>query len=88
MATAIFVNLPVKNLNKSLEFFTELGFTFNPQFTNEVAACMIVAEKHLRHAINRRKVQGLLLQRKSAMQPRAPKCSCVYLRRAGRKSMK
>ena len=44
MATAIFVNLPVKNLNKSLEFFTELGFTFNPQFTNEVAACMIVAE--------------------------------------------
>src|SRR5213080_4736305 len=44
MTTAIFVNLPVKNLNKSLGFFTELGFTFNPQFTDETAACMIVAE--------------------------------------------
>ena len=43
MATRIFVNLPVKNLNKSVEFFTQLGFTFNPQFTDETATCMIVA---------------------------------------------
>ena len=44
MATKIFVNLPVKNLNKSIEFFTKLGFTFNPQFTDETATCMIVAD--------------------------------------------
>jgi len=44
MATKIFVNLPVKNLNKSIEFFTKLGFTFNPQFTDETATCMIVSE--------------------------------------------
>jgi predicted lactoylglutathione lyase len=31
------VNLPVKNLNKSVEFFTKLGFRFNPQFTDETA---------------------------------------------------
>ena len=44
MATKIFVNLPVKNLNRSVEFFTKLGFTFNPQFTDDTATCMIVEE--------------------------------------------
>jgi hypothetical protein len=44
MATQIFVNLPVKDLNRSVEFFTKLGFTFNPQFTDENATCMIVGE--------------------------------------------
>ncbi len=44
MATKIFVNLPVKNLNKSIEFFTRLGFSFNAQFTDETATCMIVSE--------------------------------------------
>jgi predicted lactoylglutathione lyase len=44
MATRIFVNLPVKNLKKSIGFFTKLGFTFNPQFTDETATCMIVSE--------------------------------------------
>src|SRR5262245_36290029 len=44
MATKLFVNLPVKNLDKSVEFFTQLGFKFNPQFTDETATCMIVAE--------------------------------------------
>lgn len=38
----IFVNLPVKDLNDSIEFFTKLGFSFNPQFTDETATCMIV----------------------------------------------
>jgi predicted lactoylglutathione lyase len=40
----IFVNLPVKNLERSKAFFTSLGFTFNPQFTNEQAACMVVSD--------------------------------------------
>lgn len=44
MHTKIFVNLPVKDLNKSMEFFTQLGFTFNPQFTNDKAAGMIITE--------------------------------------------
>lgn len=44
MATKIFVNLPVKDLNKSVEFFTKLGFKFDPQFTDENATCMIVGE--------------------------------------------
>jgi uncharacterized protein len=44
MTTKIFVNLPVKDLSKSIEFFTQLDFKFNPQFTDETAACMIVSE--------------------------------------------
>ncbi len=44
MATKIFVNLPVRDLNRSVEFFTKLGFSFNPQFTDENATCMIVGE--------------------------------------------
>ncbi|MDZ7342997.1 MAG: VOC family protein [candidate division KSB1 bacterium] len=42
--TKIFVNLPVKDLNRSVEFFTKLGYKFNPQFTDENATCMIVGE--------------------------------------------
>ena len=44
MAKQIFVNLPVKDLKKSMAFFCELGFTFNPQFTDDNAACMIIGE--------------------------------------------
>jgi predicted lactoylglutathione lyase len=44
MATKIFVNLPVKDLNKSVAFFTKLGFSFNAQFTNENATCMVISE--------------------------------------------
>jgi hypothetical protein len=44
MSTKIFVNLPVNDLNKSVEFFTKLGYTFNPQFTDENATCMIISE--------------------------------------------
>jgi uncharacterized protein len=44
MKTKIFVNIPVKELNKSVDFFTKLGFNFNPQFTDENATCMIVGE--------------------------------------------
>ena len=44
MATKIFVNLPVKDLNRSIDFFSKLGFTFNHQFTDETATCMVVSE--------------------------------------------
>jgi predicted lactoylglutathione lyase len=45
METQIFLNLPVKELNKSMEFFSQLGFSFNPKFTDEKAACMIIGDK-------------------------------------------
>ena len=44
MIHQIYVNLLVKDLNKSVEFFTKLGFTFNPQFTDEKATCMVIGE--------------------------------------------
>jgi predicted lactoylglutathione lyase len=40
----IFVNLPVKNLERSKAFFTELGYSFNPQFTNDQGACMVIGD--------------------------------------------
>lgn len=46
MQTKIFVNLPVKELNRSIEFFKKLGYTFNPQFTDEKATCMIISEEN------------------------------------------
>ncbi|MFO0990938.1 MAG: VOC family protein [Hyphomicrobiales bacterium] len=44
MSRKIFVNLPVNNLEKSKAFFGKLGFTFNTQFTDETAACMVISE--------------------------------------------
>lgn len=44
MATNIFVNLPVKDLEKSKKFFTSLGFSFNPQFTDEKGACLVISD--------------------------------------------
>src|SRR5688500_13328455 len=38
----MFVNLPVRDLNRSIQFFSALGFTFNPRFTDDNAACMVV----------------------------------------------
>jgi uncharacterized protein len=42
MINSIFVNLHVKNLERSVKFFTLMGFKFNAQFTNEEATCMIL----------------------------------------------
>ena len=45
MAREIYVNLPVRDLQKTMQFFSSLGFTFNPQFTDAKAACMIISDK-------------------------------------------
>ena len=45
MATKIFVNLPVKDLKRSMAFYAALGFVNNPQFTDDTAACMVVSEE-------------------------------------------
>jgi uncharacterized protein len=39
----LFVNLAVRDLKKSMAFFSALGFEFNPQFTDDKAACMIIS---------------------------------------------
>ena len=44
MSQQIFVNLSVKDLPKSKTFFEKLGYSFNPQFTNDDAACMVVSD--------------------------------------------
>jgi len=44
MTRQIYVNLPVRDLKRSVDFFTQLGFTFNAKLTNENAACMVVAD--------------------------------------------
>ena len=44
MPKQIFVNLPIESLNRSTEFFGQLGFTFNKQFTDENATCMVISE--------------------------------------------
>lgn len=44
MSTQIFVNLPVKDLPASMDFFKCLGFGFNNQFTDDTAACMVIGD--------------------------------------------
>jgi predicted lactoylglutathione lyase len=44
MATKIFVNLPVKDLDKTKNFFSKLGYAFNSQFTDDKAACLVISE--------------------------------------------
>ena len=44
MNKQVFINLPVKDLNKSKAFFSSLGYAFNPQFTNEQGACMVISD--------------------------------------------
>ena len=44
MATKIFVNLPVKNLEASMSFFKKLGYTFNENFTDATATCLVISE--------------------------------------------
>jgi hypothetical protein len=44
MSRHIFVNLPIANMERSKAFFAKLGFSFNPQFTNDQGACMVIAD--------------------------------------------
>jgi len=44
MVSKIFVNLPVKDLDTSMAFFRAVGFSFNPQFTDKTAACMVMSD--------------------------------------------
>jgi uncharacterized protein len=44
MANEIYINLPIKNLEKSKQFYSNLGFKFNPQFSDEKSACVIIGK--------------------------------------------
>lgn len=44
MSKQVFINLPVKDLKKSMAFYEAIGFTNNPQFSDETAACMVWSE--------------------------------------------
>jgi hypothetical protein len=58
MLNQIFVNLPVKHLKKSIEFFGGLGFSFNKQFTDDTATCMIVSDNIFVMLLTEKKFQG------------------------------
>ena len=45
MKKQIFINLPVADLKKSMDFYAQIGFTNNPQFTDDTAACMVWSEE-------------------------------------------
>ncbi|MGW3665291.1 VOC family protein [Streptomyces sp. NPDC005141] len=51
----LFVNIPVADLERSKAFFAELGFSFNPKFTDETAACMLVGEQAFVMLLSREK---------------------------------
>ncbi|MET9619259.1 VOC family protein [Streptomyces sp. NPDC006464] len=44
MPQMIFVNLPVKDLEASKSFWTELGYSFNPQFSDDTTACLVISD--------------------------------------------
>jgi predicted lactoylglutathione lyase len=44
MSTKIFVNLAVKDLGASIDFFTKLGFSFQPDYTNDEAGCLVISD--------------------------------------------
>lgn len=58
MNQQIYVNLPVKDLARSRAFFARLGFDFNPQFSDDTAACMVVAENIFVMLLTEAKFQG------------------------------
>lgn len=54
----IFVNLPVKDLPSSMKFFKELGYTFNEQFCDETAACLVISDTIHAMLLTYEKFQG------------------------------
>lgn len=63
MISNIFVNLPVKNLKKTVAFFKHLGFTFNKQFTNDDAACLVLGKNHFAMLITEKRFKDFTKKR-------------------------
>ena len=60
MINSIFVNMPIANLKRSVNFFTGLGFTFNPQFTSEDTTCMLVGPNIFAMLLERDRFTGFI----------------------------
>lgn len=58
MPRQIFVNLPVAELQRTIAFFSALGFTFNPQWTDDSATCMVVGDNIFVMLLSRERFQG------------------------------
>lgn len=58
MAKKIFVNVPVKDLKKSISFYSALGFTQNHQFSDDTAACMVISEENYVMLLTHDKFRG------------------------------
>lgn len=58
MNKQIFVNLPVQDLNKSMDFFKALGYQFNAQFCDETAACLVISEQIFAMLLTHDKFKG------------------------------
>ncbi|MDQ2700430.1 MAG: VOC family protein, partial [Actinomycetota bacterium] len=56
----IFVNLPVKDVKRSIDFFAALGFKHNPQFTDESAACIVIDENIFAMAIGEERFKDFI----------------------------
>ena len=74
MPTKIFVNLPVKDLDKSIRFFEALGYAFNPQFTDATAACMIISDDIYAMLLTHAKFKEFT-KKTSPTRPRPRRCS-------------
>ncbi|HEU4564892.1 MAG TPA: VOC family protein [Gemmatimonadaceae bacterium] len=57
-ARKLFVNIPVSDVQRSIDFFEALGFTFNAQFTDATATCMLVGEDAYFMLLNRERFAG------------------------------
>jgi predicted lactoylglutathione lyase len=60
MSKSLFVNLPIENLSRSVEFFAGLGFTFNPNFSDEQSTCMIVNDSIMIMLLETEKFQSFI----------------------------
>jgi predicted lactoylglutathione lyase len=63
---SVFFNLPIANLKRSVEFFGQLGFEFNPQFTDESSTCMIISDTIYAMLCEHPKYQGFIQDKKIA----------------------
>jgi predicted lactoylglutathione lyase len=66
MVKQIWLNLPVKNIEKSKEFFSKIGFSFNEEHGNEHSACMIIGDKNFVVMLFQESVFGAFVQNKIA----------------------
>ena len=60
MISSLFLNMSIEKLPRSVEFFTRLGFTFNPQFTSETATCLIVGPNIFAMLVEEEQFKGFI----------------------------